>query len=271
MDLNGKKILLTGGTSGLGLEVSRLLLSKGGMVCAMGRNLKAPMIRSENFSFIKSDFSDLNNVVNSVNDMIRLNVRFDIIINNAGVLSPPDYRETKDGFEFSFQVNYLSHLIINEMIMRYQAVPDPITFLAVTSPVYKHVSPSFRIPAPEGYRSFKTYSESKYYLLLMGDYLKHKFPESNFMFIGFNPGTFGSGIYRTQNAWFRTLYRIAAPFMRSPSGVASSLCSVLESDRKIFNGVYNGKKQDPSFTGYSPELYRDFSRRCSDIVKDICG
>ena len=46
----------------------------------------------------------------------------------------------------------------------------------------------------------------------------------------FDPGTFSSGIYRMQKRWFREMYRIAAPFMRSPVKVAKGLAELLLED-----------------------------------------
>jgi NAD(P)-dependent dehydrogenase (short-subunit alcohol dehydrogenase family) len=264
LDFTGRKILLTGGTSGLGLEIAKILISGGAEVYAMGRDLKGYSFANEKFRFIKADFADLKDLKASLSDILSQQIRFDVIINNAGVLSPPGYLETKDGFEYSFQVNFLSHLLINEMIIENKAYSDPLTILAVTSPVYKHIKPDFTFPGKNDYRPFRVYSESKFYLLLMGNYLKDEFKSDKFSFVGFNPGTFGSGIYRMQKPWFHIMYKIAAPFMRSPSKVAGSICRLLEKGEYAFTGIYSVNGTKPSVLRSYPVEASEFLRRCSE-------
>jgi NAD(P)-dependent dehydrogenase (short-subunit alcohol dehydrogenase family) len=269
MDLAKKKILLTGGTSGLGLEVAKLLLLKGAEVWAMGRSLKDTDSENPGYRFIRTDFAEMDQLIVSLKDLLKDDVRFDLIINNAGVLSPADYNETKDGFEYTFQVNYLSHLVINEAVMKCGAYNDPLMILAVTSPVYNHIRPDFKIPGKTGYRSFRVYSESKYYMLLIGDILKREFPESKFGFYGFNPGTFGSGIYRMQKPWFHVMYKIAAPFMRRSASVAGSLVRVAEREENSYNGIYTRNRIKPSFVPAHSDAAEEFITSCSEIVKAI--
>jgi retinol dehydrogenase 12 len=269
LDITGRKILLTGGTSGLGLEIARILLSGGAEVYAMGRDMKGYSFANDKFRFIKADFADLGGLKKSLSDLLNRNVRFDLVINNAGVLSPPRYQETKDGFEYSFQVNFLSHLVINEMIIRNKSYNGPLTILAVTSPVYKHIKPDFTFPTKNDYSSFRVYSESKFYMLLMGNHLKSEFTSDEFTFIGFNPGTFGSGIYRMQKPWFHIMYKIAAPFMRSPSGVARSLCRVIEEEEYTFNGIYSVNGTKPSVIRAYPAGADEFLKKCSEKAGEM--
>lgn len=240
MELSGKKIFVTGGTSGLGLELVRRLLLQGAEVYATGRKLNENLPEKDNFRFIPVDFTDLKNLTETISEFLNEKILFDVVINNAGVLSPPEYQETKDGVEYSFQVNFLSHILINEMILRKKAYNDPLLIIAVTSPVYRFVRPDFTIPRKTDYRPFRIYSESKYYMLLIGDYLKNECLGSNFRFLGFNPGIFGSGIYRMQKPWFRAMYRFAAPFMRSSGKVAESLIDVIKKEDIVFNEIYSG-------------------------------
>lgn len=224
-----RKILITGGTSGLGRELAKLFLSAGCEVYVTGREQKGELLSNDRYHFIRSDFADLQQLSAALKDLIEKSVKFDIIINNAGILSPPDYTTTKDGFEYSFQVNFLSHLLLDEILIGKLTDSANLTIVSVTSPVYKIVNPDFKIPGRSNYRAFKTYAESKYYLLLIGEFFRKRHPGRKLEFVSFDPGTFGSGIYRMQKGYFRFLYRIAAPFMKSPQKVAKHLFTILES------------------------------------------
>ena len=110
-------ILITGGTSGLGLALVRSFLKKGCYVVATGRQNGTIDDNSGRFKLIKVDFSSLRKTADAIKSICRDN-QFDLVVNNAGVLSPPDFMLTEDGNEYTFQVNFLAHLLINEIIVR---------------------------------------------------------------------------------------------------------------------------------------------------------
>jgi uncharacterized oxidoreductase len=84
MQVNGKAVLVTGGTDGIGLEVARLLQSKGANVIVCGRreDLLAAA-RKEGFEAIKADLSSADGCAAFLRE---LGARpLDILVNNAGM------------------------------------------------------------------------------------------------------------------------------------------------------------------------------------------
>jgi NAD(P)-dependent dehydrogenase (short-subunit alcohol dehydrogenase family) len=237
-----KSVLITGGTSGLGLELVSLFLKNHYKVVATGRQLIKFSGFEDRFKLIQVDFNDLNKISDALYEILASD-KFDIVINNAGVLSPPDYRLTTNGFEYTFQINFLSHLLINEIILRKTGKADTIKIAAVTSPVYRLADSDLTLlNSPDNYRAVRAYSSSKLYLTLMCEMLQSEFPDLDLHCFSFDPGTFSSGVYRMQKSWFRILYRIAAPFMRSPEKVAEILFLLL-TDTEIKNGmIYDLRK-----------------------------
>lgn len=235
---SGRKVLITGGTSGLGLELARKLLAAGYEVWVTGRTLKYSDRGGEGFHFLKTDFADLRNVSCVLSEVLETGLRFDVVISNAGVLGPPSFIETRDGFEYTFQVNYLAHLLVSELVAYYADERTNILFISVTSPVYKLVNPVFRMPEKSKYRSFRTYSESKYYLLLVTSSVCSDYPEKKLSGFSFDPGIFNSGIYRTQAKWFHGLYRFASPILRDPGKVATRLMGILFNDKILDGAIY---------------------------------
>jgi len=221
------KVLITGGTSGLGLELVKSFLDKGFEVVATGRNPMCLHGYETNFSFYRIDFSHLGETALIIEEICRKH-EFDYIVNNAGILSPPVFTSTKDGIEYTFQVNFLAHLMLNEIILRRQAKGMTLRIAAVTSPVYRLAGKElmFNI-SKQNYKPFRAYKDSKFYLSLMCRMLSMKYHERGVDSFSFDPGTFSSGIYRMQNKIFRMLYRIAAPFMRQPRKVAVALVNII--------------------------------------------
>ncbi len=262
----GKKILITGGTSGLGLELVKIFLSKGFFVVATGRQLLNLPGYDDRFKLYRIDFSDLKQTIECVRNICGT-YDFAYVINNAGILSPPDFTATNDGFEYTFQVNFLSHLLINEMILQNITHHNPIKISAVTSIVYKLAN--IRISdhqTGENYNPLRAYSDSKLFLVFMCKHLSEKYQDLNLSCFSFDPGVFSSSIYRMQNNWFRKMYRIAAPYMRKPESVATILAELLIDHDTSSGAIYNIRKKVRQILETESSVYDIFWKDIYDKI-----
>jgi len=88
MQLKNKTALVTGGNSGLGLEITKLLLKNGAKVYVLGRDtgklqtLKLN-IKSKNLNTIKCDLRNYQEIKQTLKKIKKL----DVLINNAGIIS----------------------------------------------------------------------------------------------------------------------------------------------------------------------------------------
>jgi len=261
------KILITGGTSGLGLEIVRFFLQKGYKVAATGRNDVPVTEHHENYTFVKADFSDLYQTAGALKRTCETS-RFDIVINNAGILSPPDFTRTVDGFEYTFQVNFLSHLLVNEIILKNTRPGRTVLIVATVSPVYRLAEKDLKIQTSgEHYNPLMAYSNSKYYLALMCSLLPVKYPDLNLTCIGFNPGVFSSNIFRMQRHWFRILYRAAAPFMSNPGKIAGRLFKITGKKDLISGAIYKPGKRPSVMLQKDSKTADIFWQECYKIVE----
>ena len=261
------KVLITGGTSGLGFRLVKYFLEKGYEVVAIGRkNITLPEY-GDRFSLLMTDFSDLMQTSETVKKICR-NRRFDIVINNAGVLSPPDLLLTDIRLEYTFQVNFLSHLMLDEIILMNSEPGRSLMIAAIVSPVYRIAEKDLTIyPKASDYRPLKAYSNSKLYLALMCTYLHYKYPSKYLRCIGFDPGIFSSGIYRMQKRWFRMMYRIAAPFMRNPKKVAVRFGEVIKREDLVNGAVYRSGKGKGRFPVAENQAVNSFWKECNKIIE----
>lgn len=121
MKLNlSKVILVTGGGSGIGLAFSKLIYSKNAIVWLSARTeakartaieeikSSAPKSTGE-LHFILLDFADLPTIKSGIEKFLTSSHRLDILMNNAGVMSPPDKSKTKQGFELQLGTNVIGH------------------------------------------------------------------------------------------------------------------------------------------------------------------
>lgn len=91
MNFTGKIALVVGGTRGIGLDVSKKLIEAGGICYITGRNeddgLSAQSQLGDNCTFIKSDVTDENSVIELFRAINEKHGRLDIAVNNAAVTS----------------------------------------------------------------------------------------------------------------------------------------------------------------------------------------
>lgn len=261
------RILITGGTSGLGLGLVMHFLKKGYEVVATGRQSIAEIEKMDRFTFYITDFSNLRQTSDAVKRICR-DHNFDIVINNAGVLSPPGFLQTDDGHEYSFQVNFLSHLLLNEIIIRNIDQGRPLKIAATVSPVYRIADTDLVLHNSEAdYRPFRAYSNSKLYLALMCSNLPEKHQSVDLKCIGFDPGVFSSGIYRMQKGWFRFLYRVAAPFMRNPEKIAARYAELVERKDLVNGAVYKSGRQAGSVPVTDNLAVNAFWQECYRMIE----
>lgn len=126
IDLKGKRFLITGASSGIGLETARSLVAHGASVVGAVRNLAeaesaTASLRSTespergSLELMELDLAALQSVRSSAAKLLAHGQPFDVIIANAGVMATP-FGRTADGFETQFGTNYLGHFaLINQV------------------------------------------------------------------------------------------------------------------------------------------------------------
>lgn len=261
-----KKVLITGGSSGLGFCLARFYLDKGFDVAVTGRKPVSMNHDTGRFIFVTTDFSDLRQTSSSIKQLCEKH-QFDIVINNAGILSPPHLHLTNDGMEYTFQVNFLSQLLVNEIIISKTDPGTRLLFAAVTSMAYR-IAGDPEFPGKEyKYRPFKAYSASKHSLATMSAWLPGRHPGRNIRCIAVDPGIFSSHIYRMQRKWFRIMYVAGSLFMRKPKVVAERFGRLTLSDNLIDSAIYSlfrRKVRHPITSGLKTER---FWEECYQVIE----
>jgi len=119
VSLRGKRIFITGVSSGIGLETTRSLVSHGASVVGSVRNLakaesgiasvrNAAREAGGSLELVDLDLASLQSVRASAEKLLADGRLFDAIVANAGVMATP-FGRTADGFEVQFGTNHLGH------------------------------------------------------------------------------------------------------------------------------------------------------------------
>ena len=119
--VNGKRVLVTGVSAGLGVETARALVAHGADVVGAARDLaKAKRATAGvnavggnggEFELVELDLASLDSVRVCANALVDDGRPFDLVIANAGVMACP-FGKTADGFETQFGTNHLGHFVL---------------------------------------------------------------------------------------------------------------------------------------------------------------
>ena len=120
-DLNGKLAVVTGASDGIGHVIATRLAHAGADVVmpvrtpAKGEKAAAQIRRQAPGADVSTrllDLASLDSVAALVDTLTTEGRPIDILINNAGVMTPPNRQSTKDGFELQFGTNHLGHFAL---------------------------------------------------------------------------------------------------------------------------------------------------------------
>jgi NAD(P)-dependent dehydrogenase (short-subunit alcohol dehydrogenase family) len=116
-DLSGKKILITGATSGIGLAAATELSRRNAHVYITARSVEKAdkaikQIGPGLVDYLLMDLTDLDSVRKAT---ARVDRQFDVVVLNAGVMATP-FKKTVDGFELQLGTNHLGHFAFAGLI-----------------------------------------------------------------------------------------------------------------------------------------------------------
>jgi NAD(P)-dependent dehydrogenase (short-subunit alcohol dehydrogenase family) len=171
VNLQGKRIFVTGVSAGLGVETARSLAAHGADVVGAARDLKkaeaaTAQVRRDaataggSFELVALDLASLKSVRECADELLAKGQFLDVIIANAGVMATP-FGHTADGFETQFGTNHLGHFVLVNRIAPLMRTGGRLINLSSSGHRYSNVDlqdPNFdRTP----YEPFVAYGRSK--------------------------------------------------------------------------------------------------------------
>ncbi len=139
VSLKGKTALVTGSTDGLGKELARQLRALGATVIVHGRSpergaevVSAIETAGGNAVFRRADLGSLAETRALADYVLTEHDRLDLVINNAAATGA-ERRESADGHELAFAVNYLSHFLLTHLLLPRLDASAPARIVNVSS------------------------------------------------------------------------------------------------------------------------------------------
>ena len=122
INLQGKRILVTGVSAGIGVETARSLAAHGAQIVGAARDFRKAEAATDqvqkdaaanggNFELVELDLANLKSVRACADQLLAKGEFFDVVIANAGVMATP-FGRTVDGFEMQFGTNHLGHFVL---------------------------------------------------------------------------------------------------------------------------------------------------------------
>jgi NAD(P)-dependent dehydrogenase (short-subunit alcohol dehydrogenase family) len=170
--ISDRVILVTGATDGLGRQVARDLAEQGATVLLHGRNRKKgeaylseihSATGNDKLKYYNADFSSLEAVHRLAEELCADQRRLDVLINNAGVGGRPGAgtrRESADGHELCFAVNYLAAYLLTHRLLPLLRRSSPARIVNVSS-VGQWSIDFDDVMLERAYDGFRAYAQSK--------------------------------------------------------------------------------------------------------------
>jgi NAD(P)-dependent dehydrogenase (short-subunit alcohol dehydrogenase family) len=256
--LRGKIVVITGCTSGIGLSLTRAVSKLGATVVGIGRNrdrLKKLKDEIPTLEMVRADFNNLTSVSAAADEIVERWDHIDILVNNAGMhdwfASLWGPVESVQGYDRTFTVNYLSHLLLTEKLsptIHNNATTRP-TLVQTSSFIHWSVDGSDLMVYRKGmplaaqggstgfslFRSQHFYSDSKLAQLYHTRALRRKHPlwstNKAARAVSFCPGFVASGIAAAGGGLIN--WAIRAGFQPEGWGIASALVAMLDDRTSI--------------------------------------
>ncbi|TCK64178.1 SDR family oxidoreductase [Curtobacterium sp. PhB136] len=180
-DQTGRRIVVTGANSGTGKETATRLAEAGASVViavrtpSKGEDAAAAIRQAHPHADVEVrelDLADLSSVRRFAAGILADDRPLDVLVNNAGVMAPPERFETVDGFELQFGTNYLGPFALTNLLMP--------ALLKASAPRVATMSSIAAVPGrirfddlqwTRGYSPWRAYAQSKLADLLLALHL----------------------------------------------------------------------------------------------------
>jgi len=199
-DLSGKKAIVTGANSGLGLRTALELTRHGAGVVLACRSAERG---EEALGTIRAEVPDGDVTLASLDLADLTSVRafaaahtgpLDLLVNNAGVMALP-HRTTADGFEMQFGTNHLGHFALTGLLLPGLLARPGARVVTVTSLMHRFGRLGFDdLDAERHYRKWPVYCRSKLANLVFAKELDRRAP---FLSVAAHPGYASTNLQRT--------------------------------------------------------------------------
>jgi NAD(P)-dependent dehydrogenase (short-subunit alcohol dehydrogenase family) len=243
--VDGKRVLITGATNGIGLAGAEELARRGAKLAIFARSeAKAEEAAARiggDVDVLPADLASQDSVRKLAAEALERYPRIEVLVNNAGAMHAR--RElTDDGVELTWAVNHLAPFLLTTLLLERLKASAPARIITTASDAHKGAKIPFDdLSAEHSWRGrgFGRYGETKLANILFTAELGRRLEGSGVTANCFHPGVVASGFNRNNGALMRAVMLVARPFSRSPEKGARGLVWLADSEEAASeNGRY---------------------------------
>ncbi|CAO2838795.1 unnamed protein product [Amaranthus hypochondriacus] len=250
--------IVTGASSGIGAETSRVLALRGVHVVMGVRNMEAgrevkdkivQQFPEAKVDAMELDLSSMTSVRKFVSEYNSSNRPLNLLINNAGVMATP-FMLSKDGIELQFATNHLGHFLLTHLLLDTMKKTARESgregrIVNVSSEAHRFTySEGVRFDKlndPSGYGSWRAYGQSKLANILHANELNKRFKDEGVEITAnsLHPGAIGTNLVR-HHSWMASMAKVVGKFaLKSiPQGAATTCYVAMHPQLKGVGGEY---------------------------------
>ncbi|MBW6467613.1 MAG: SDR family NAD(P)-dependent oxidoreductase [Coriobacteriia bacterium] len=242
--MEGKRVLVTGASSGIGLAATLEFARMGAEVVMhvrdeqrgqAARELIARETGSERTGLLRADFSDLCEVRAAAERFTRLYDRLDVLVANAGAIYP-QRQLTIQGNEITFQVNHLSHFLLSTLLEPLLRASAPSRVVTLSSDAHWAAWRGVRLDDPtyeHGWSPFGAYANAKLANIMFCYEHARRFHGTGVTSTVMHPGLIDSGFGAAGYGVFGSLMHRFSPLVASTPEVGADTLVWLASSHEV--------------------------------------
>ncbi|MFZ0919227.1 MAG: SDR family oxidoreductase [Candidatus Dormiibacterota bacterium] len=234
-----KRILITGGTRGIGLAAAHAFARRGAQVAIVARNVErgAEAARSidedegAHVDVLDADLTSQAAVRALADEAMARYPRVDVLVNNAGAMFA-QRALTVDGIERTWALNHLAPFLLTNLLLDRLKASAPARIITTSSDAHKgKLIPFDDLGAERSWRGrgFTRYGETKLANIMFTRELARRLEGTEVTAYCFHPGLVATGFNRNNGALMSAAMTIVAPFARSPRKAAQTLVWLADS------------------------------------------
>jgi NAD(P)-dependent dehydrogenase (short-subunit alcohol dehydrogenase family) len=251
--MTSKLCIVTGATSGIGLETAIGLAKQDWHVVMAGRNAqKAESARKKVWAaapeakvdVLLADFASLQAVRDLAATILKHYERIDVLVNNAGQFAM-QRTETKDGFETNFGVNHLAPFLLTNLLLDRLKASGSARIVTVASVAHRRAHLDFDdLQCTRDYNWLRAYSRSKLANILFTRELAKRLQGTSVTANCLHPGIVATNIGHA-GFWLHIGMILGRPFLISPAkGAETSLYLATSPEVEGISGKYFDKSAE---------------------------
>jgi NAD(P)-dependent dehydrogenase (short-subunit alcohol dehydrogenase family) len=277
--MQGKTVVITGATSGIGQVAAEKLAAMGARLVLVARDKTRgeaelarlqPLAPGVKHSIHYADLSRMAEVKRVAAEIAAAEPRIDVLINNAGALFT--HRQvTVDGLELTFATNHMSYFILTRGLRDGLLAAAPARVVNVASDAHKGKKLDFDdLQSAKGYRGFYVYGQSKLCNILYTRELARRWEGSGVTANSLHPGFVSTRFGDQSGGMLSFAVRAAKAFAISPEKGAETIMYLASSDDvSKANGLYYYKCQPATPTKEAQD--DDSARRLWQASEKLAG